>query len=162
MGKIVSLLDLPDLGKEWKANKVKIVLVTGVFDLLHREHKKFLRKAKENGGILFVGVEKNERVKKLKGKNRPVWGLKKRMKDLTSLPVVDYVFALPRKFDKKIDHEKLIFLLKPDLLAVSSNTPFLEEKKFLLQKFGGKVKVVLKFNPDISTTKILQQKRPTP
>lgn len=154
MSQITSLKKLHAICHELQANN-KVVLATGVFDLLHSEHKKFLKKAKEQGDILLVGVETDERVKKLKGQDRPVWKLAKRLKQIAKFPFVDHVFALPQKFDKPENHEELIAQLKPDILAVSANTPNQQEKKKIMQKYAGKAKVVLPYNPKISTTKII-------
>ncbi len=53
---------------------LKIVLVTGVFDLLHQEHVIFLAKAKSGGDLLIVAIESDMRVKKIKGNDRPIQG----------------------------------------------------------------------------------------
>jgi len=137
-----------------------IVLATGVFDLLHSEHKKFLKKAKEQGDVLLVGAETDARVRKLKGSGRPVWDLAKRLEEITKLPFVDFAFPLPEKFDRSENHEKLIAQLKPDVLAVSASTPNLKAKKNLVEKYGGKLKVVLPYNPKVSTTKIISSPFP--
>jgi len=161
VAKIISLSQLHKKRQDFKKRKQKVVLATGVFDLLHKEHKRFLRAAKKQGDLLLVGLETDERVKKLKGLQRPVWKLKKRLEKTAELPVVDYVFSLPNKFDATVDHKKLISLLKPQILAVSSHTPHLKEKQSLINKYGGKLKIVLFFNSDISTSKILINKNRT-
>lgn len=159
MPQIISLKKLPAIRHALHANN-KVVLATGVFDLLHSEHQKFLQKAKQQGDILLVGLESDQRVRKLKGRGRPVWKLAKRMKQIAKLDFVDYVFPLPEKFDQPEDHEKLIAQLKPNILAVSVSTPNQEEKKQIMQKYGGKLKVVLPYNSKVSTTKIFQASRP--
>jgi len=154
MSQITSLKKLLATNYQLLTTKT-IVLVTGVFDLLHSEHQKFLKKAKSQGDILLVGLETDRRVKKLKGPARPVWKLKKRLKEIAKLPFIDYAFPLPEKFDQPEDHEKLISQLKPNILAVSVNTPNLDAKKKLLEKYNGKLKIVLPHNSKISTTKII-------
>ena len=49
-----------DLNKRGK----KVVLVNGVFDLLHSGHISFLRKAKSKGDILIVATNSDASVKK--------------------------------------------------------------------------------------------------
>src|SRR3990172_12032671 len=56
----------------WRSLGKKIVLVTGVFDLLHDEHRNFLKVAKKAGDFLIVGLESDTRVRALKGVGRPV------------------------------------------------------------------------------------------
>ncbi len=134
-----------------------VILVTGVFDLLHSEHIGFLKSAKALGGRLVVGIESDERVKKLKGEGRPVQSAAERKKALVALEFVDEVIILPIQFETDSDHLRLLKLVKPDILAVSSHTPHLTSKRQLMKKVGGKVVVVRKHNPSISTTKILQK-----
>jgi len=156
--KIISLSDLTSiLPKLKKLNKVTI-LATGVFDFLHQEHKKFLNQAKKQGDILLVGLESDQRVSQLKGKNRPLNNLQARLKNLAKWGIADYIFPLPQKFNTSKDHQKLISQLRPHILAVSSNTPNLPAKRQLIEKYNGKIKIVLKHNPNISTTKIIKTK----
>jgi len=132
------------------------VLVTGVFDLLHQEHKNFLNQAKKQGDILIIGIESDKRVSKLKGKNRPINNLQTRIKNLAQWGIVDKIFPLPEKFNTTKDHEKLISQLRPNILAVSSNTPNLSAKRRLIEKYNGQLKIVLPYNPKFSTTKMIK------
>ena len=135
----------------------KVVLVTGVFDVLHQEHLNFLYKAKQRGDLLIIGIESDARVKKLKGKDRPINGQESRQQNLEKLNLADIVFVLPEEFELSSQHQNLIQVIKPDVLAVSSHTPNLRAKQQILQKFGGKVIVVYKRNPKISSTKIIEK-----
>lgn len=132
------------------------VLVTGCFDVLHEEHRKLLQAAKKLGGRLLVGVETDERIRRLKGIGRPVNNLADRINNLKAWWIADKVFGLPEKFDEHEDYEKFIAEMRPDILAVSESTPFMTNKKELMPKYGGKVVVVLPHNPNISTTKMLK------
>ena len=136
----------------------KVILVTGCFDLLHQEHLNFLKKARAAGDILLVGLEGDERVKKLKGAGRPVNTQQKRLAKIQKLPFVDFVFLLPKIFDDDQAHEDLVKQLKPDVLAVSSHTPHLDKKRKIMEKYSGILKVVYQHNPDVSTTKIVNEK----
>lgn len=132
-----------------------IVLVTGVFDLLHEEHKRFLKKAKKVGDVLIVGVESDVRVKQMKGEGRPVNNQFRRLQAVTELNDVDLAFVLPEDFSTPAAHEQLIADLRPHILAVSSHTNHLENKQRILEKYQGKVKIVHQHNPDVSTTQII-------
>jgi len=133
-----------------------IVLVTGVFDLLHQGHIKFLQKAKESGDILLVGLESDERVKQIKGSNRPIEDIRKRIENIIQLPFVDFALALPSNFDS-IERERFICIVKPDILAVSSHTQYLDKKKKIIEKYGGKLIVVIKRDNKYSTTQIIKK-----
>lgn len=136
-----------------KINDKKVVLVTGVFDILHQEHEIFLQKAREQGERLIIGVESDVRVKKMKGVGRPINPQKKRVENLIKLQITNDVFILPEQFDKPQDHEALISKIKPDILAVSSHTMHLDKKTKIVEKYGGKVVVVHQQNPLYSSTK---------
>lgn len=133
------------------------VLVTGVFDILHQEHKKLLKKAKKQGDYLVVALETDERVKKIKGSSRPVNSLKTRIQNLKDLNIANKVTPLPKKFNTNKERLSWLKKIKPDVLAVSESTPNIKVKRQLMNKIGGKVKVVLPHNPNISTTKIIKQ-----
>lgn len=135
-----------------------VVLVTGVFDLLHREHILFLHKAQSLGGTLLIGIESDSRVRKIKGEGRPIQNEKERVQALVDLGIADNVFVLPETFSTADDHRKLLSEIRPDILAVSSHTAHLLEKRALMSEIGGQVIVVHEHNPCISTTISLLQK----
>jgi D-beta-D-heptose 7-phosphate kinase/D-beta-D-heptose 1-phosphate adenosyltransferase len=136
--------------------KTKTVLVTGVFDLLHQEHAKFLVKARALGDRLVIGIESDKRVKELKGEGRPINNQLKRRRQLERLKIADKVLILPEKFSKPQQHLAFLKQVKPDILAVSSHTAHQKEKASLMQQVGGKLVVVHKHNPEISTSKIIE------
>lgn len=130
----------------------KIVLVTGVFDVLHQEHHNFLEKAKAVGDVLIVGLESDVRVRQMKGESRPIFSQEVRRQHLAEWELADLIFILPEHFGTPADHEKLISDIKPNVLAVSSHSPHLEAKQRILAKYGGEVRVVYQHNPELSST----------
>lgn len=136
----------------------QVVLVTGVFDLLHAEHRNFLQKAKALGGKLLVGVESDVRVRALKGEGRPINSQAVRVANITALGIADEVFVLPEAFSKPEHHRTLLEQIRPNILAVSSHSPHLDKKQQLMESLGGQVVIVHQHNPAVSTTQILQQK----
>ncbi len=132
-----------------------IVLVTGVFDLLHAEHIAFLHKAHALGHTLLIGVESDARVRALKGEGRPVQTAAVRVNALADLNLADRIFILPEQFSTQADHRQLLAELKPDILAVSAHTLYQKEKRTLMEEIGGKVVVVHEHNPAVSTSKTL-------
>jgi len=137
----------------------KIVLVTGCFDILHYEHLKFLKKAKKEGHVLVVGLESDKRVREMKGEGRPVNLWQKRAKNLVRLNEVDFVIKLPDDFNKQSVRFKIIRLIRPHILAISSQDPLEERKKKESLKIGCLLKVVHNYNPRVSTTKLTLDKR---
>lgn len=135
------------------------VLVTGVFDVLHLEHEYFLRQAKALGGRLVVGIESDLRVKKLKGPDRPINAQATRCQNLRDLGIADEVFVLPEQFNTSDDHRALLQKIKPDVLAVSSHSPHIDKKIQLMKEIGGRVEVVHKHNPAVSSTILIERQR---
>ena len=135
------------------------VLVTGVFDILHTEHIKFLKKAKALGEELIVGIESDKRVRQIKGEGRPINNQEVRKKNLEKLGLADKVLILPEKFSLPEQHLKFLQQVKPDILAVSSHTAHQKEKSKLMELVGGKLMVVHQYNPEVSTTKMIEDLR---
>ena len=143
------------IAKEAHLQNKTVVLVTGVFDILHGEHQKFLTKAARAGDVLLVGLECDQRVKQLKGEERPVNSIDVRIRQLEAWQIADDVFALPADFSKKEVRLDLIEKLRPTVLAVSSHSPNLIKKRQLMAKVGGVVRVVHQHNPQVSTTLLI-------
>ena len=90
----------------------RVVFTNGVFDILHTGHFELLAKAKSLGNKLIVGVNSDASVQRLKGKNRPINDLGKRVKQLEMLPWVDEVHV----FEQDTPYE-LIKHIQPDLIV---------------------------------------------
>ncbi|MCA9369280.1 adenylyltransferase/cytidyltransferase family protein [Candidatus Woesebacteria bacterium] len=132
-----------------------IVLVTGVFDVLHQEHIHFLEAAKEQGDFLVVALESDARVRQIKGPDRPHFSQQQRRQHILDLEVADQVVILPEEFSHPNHHRAVISQVRPTYLAVSSHTKHLDKKQAILSEYDGRVVVVLDHNPAESTTQIL-------
>ncbi len=74
------------------ANKnKKIVFTNGCFDILHRGHIEYLNQAKSHADLLFIGLNSDSSVKKLKGESRPINNEQNRKFLLENLRCVDFV-----------------------------------------------------------------------
>jgi rfaE bifunctional protein nucleotidyltransferase chain/domain len=139
MAGIVNLRDLENfLPKEGRG---EVVLTGGCFDILHVGHVRFLSEAKKMGDTLVVLLESDEKVKKLKGKNRPIFVQEERAEMLAALQSVDLVVLLPM-MEKGDDYLNLVMKIKPDLIAVTENDLQFENKKSQAKKVGAKLRVV--------------------
>lgn len=69
----------------------KIVYVGGAFDVFHVGHVDFLKKAKQLGDYVIVGLHSDEVVKKYKGNNYPIMNLHERVLNVLSCKYVDDV-----------------------------------------------------------------------
>jgi rfaE bifunctional protein nucleotidyltransferase chain/domain len=93
--KILSLEELPGELAWHRQQQRKIIFAHGVFDMLHRGHVTLLAEAKKLDGILVVGVESDQNVKRLKGQDRPIHTQDARLFVLSYLTPVDYLFLIP-------------------------------------------------------------------
>eukprot|EP00744_Colponema_vietnamica_P004284 GILI01006429.1.p1 GENE.GILI01006429.1~~GILI01006429.1.p1 ORF type:complete len:456 (+),score=118.35 GILI01006429.1:45-1412(+) len=69
----------------------RIVYIDGAFDLFHIGHADTLKKAKELGDFLIVGVHDDESVNEHKGSNYPVMNLHERVLNVLACKYVDEV-----------------------------------------------------------------------
>ncbi len=68
-----------------------IVFTSGCFDLLHIGHLRSLEQARSLGDVLVVGVNRDRRVRELKGRGRPLVSERQRAELLAGLECVDHV-----------------------------------------------------------------------
>jgi FAD synthetase len=108
------------MASEKRTKKPKIVLASGVFDLLHLGHVKFLEEAKKAGGRdakLIVIVARDTNVERRKGV-KPVIPENQRRALVESLKVVDEAILGYEDFNM----EKVIEKIKPDIIAVGHDS----------------------------------------
>ncbi len=91
-------------------------MAQGCFDLFHPGHLEYLQAAKEGSGILLVGLENDETIKLNKGKQRPIYPLEWRLKIISGLQCVDYVFGYNTLFSYKENkkYEQRTKIINPD------------------------------------------------
>ena len=134
----------------------KIVVVTGVFDLLHIGHLRFLESARRLGDALIVGVESDERVRRWKGPNRPIQTEDDRMELLRALRVVDEVFLITGERIDPTYYADLLLPFHASFLAVTADDPFLEQKREAMSAIGVEARVVTPRIENYSTTHLVQ------
>jgi cytidyltransferase-like protein len=100
-------------------------VVTGVFDILHVGHARFLRAVRERGLPLVVGVEDDPRVRAWKGPDRPLNPAPERAELLACLRSVDGVFVVtgPAELHEPGDYIDLLAPLRPGALAHTVGDP---------------------------------------
>lgn len=157
MGTILNISRISGLSKKLKVGKKKIVLVGGCFDVLHPGHIIFLQKAKEAGDVLIVLLESDEKIKKIKGINRPVHTQIERALVLSAFKVVDYIIPLPNLHDEK-NYDQIILKIKPDIIATTLGIEDTHHQRSA-KLVRAKLKYVSKIVGDYSTTKILSRKK---
>ncbi|MCW4000925.1 MAG: FAD synthase [Candidatus Bathyarchaeota archaeon] len=109
-----------------KERQRKVVLATGVFDLLHLGHVRFLEDAKKAGGQnakLVVLVARDSTAEKLKGK-KPIMQEDQRRALVESLKVVDEAVL----GYEGLDVGEVIEKISPDIIALGWDQADMQEK----------------------------------
>jgi FAD synthetase len=143
-----------------KTTEPRVVLASGVFDLLHLGHVRFLEDAKKAGGPdakLIVIVAKDSTAEKLKGK-KPIMNEDQRRALVESLKVVDEAVL----GYEGLDIGEVIARIKPDVIALGYDQAEMENevKTYVVQrKLAVSVVRIGKFGKNTldSSTKIKQQ-----
>ena len=100
------------LAARLRAEGKRIVLANGCFDLLHVGHIRYLGAARRQGDVLFVGINSDAAVRRLKGPGRPVMPVDERAEILGALRDVDHVVV----FDEDTA-DRLVASLRPHVHA---------------------------------------------
>ena len=155
---MIKIINLENLDAALKRVKTrgKLVLVGGCFDILHRGHIEFLRRAKKQGDILFVMLENDESVRARKGKNKPVNSQEDRAILLSAIPDVDIVLLLPY-LKTDLEYYDLVKLIEPDIIAMTENDPAYNKKSEQAKIVGGKAVIVIKRLPEHSSKKLARK-----
>jgi len=129
------------MAKKEGNRRKQVVLASGVFDLLHLGHVKFLEEAKKAGGRnaeLIVIVARDSTVEKRKG-HKPIMPENQRRALVEALKVVDEAILGYEDFNM----EKVIEKIKPDIIAIGHDQDGIEKAvKDYLEKSGLNIKVV--------------------
>lgn len=152
---VADLNDLRELCNGYHQAGKKIVFTNGCFDILHSGHVTYLHRAKELGDVLIVGLNTDDSIKRIKGKNRPINGLADRLKVLAGLSSVDHV--IPFGDETEDTPVSLIREVRPHIFAKGGD--YTKEKlpeADTVLACGGEI-VFLDHVPDRSTTLIINK-----
>ena len=127
--------------------KKDIIFSNGVFDILHKGHVDLLKFSKKLGKKLILAINSDISVKKNKGPNRPINNLKKRIKKIKKLNLVDKIITFNEKTPIK-----LIKKIKPDVIIKGNDYAF----KNVAGKNVSNIILYKKTN-NLSSTKILNK-----
>lgn len=96
-----------------------IALCHGCFDILHKGHINLFKKAKDAAEITIVGLESDEYIKNKKGSNGPKFNYKKRLENILSLNLVNYIFPIP--YHKEYIYKRIYRDIKPNILLTGND-----------------------------------------
>lgn len=133
----------------------KVVVTIGSWDLLHIGHVRYLRKAREQGDLLIVGVDTDETIRRYKGEHRPVVPFVERCEMLTYQSCVDFVTGISDVDEKGKWLYALIKKIKPDVfVAVEDSYP--PEQVADIKKHASEVVVFPRQAENTSTSKMIE------
>lgn len=130
-----------------------IALTSGCFDLVHGAHLRYLHLAAGYANVLFVGINSDEGVRRLKSPDRPIRPESDRAYVVAGFGVVDHavIFA---------DDVELIRAIRPDVYVASatSEVRINDDHRRLraLAGIGAEIVEIGRFS-SLSSTAIIQQ-----
>lgn len=150
--KVISQAQAKQFSQHLRKEGKLIVFTNGCFDIIHPGHVNYLLDAATLGDVLFIGVNSDESVRRLKGPSRPIIPEKERCLHLACFEFVDFVVL----FEENTP-EKLIRLIEPDILVKGSDYQIeqIAGADFVLQR-GGQV-ITIPLTEGYSTTSILKK-----
>ena len=149
---LISFKDIKQLLGTYRLANFKLVFTNGCFDLLHKGHLDLLSNAAGFGDKLFVGLNSDKSVKKLKGDSRPKQNERTRAQNLLELKYVNHVIIF-----EDLTPQKLIHTMTPNVLVKGGDY---KKNEIVGAKHviscGGVVKIV-PLTPGFSTTSIIEK-----
>lgn len=141
------------LARERRAGR-SISFTSGCFDLLHVGHLRSLEQAASLGDVLVVGVNRDARVRELKGGGRPVLPERQRAELVAGLQAVDYVVLFGEDTPAG-----LIRAIEPDVVCKGSEYRGTRpEEQVAIESLGGRF-ALLRQVPGVRSSLVLARAR---
>jgi rfaE bifunctional protein nucleotidyltransferase chain/domain len=158
----VTIDEAARLAERLRAEGKRIVLANGCFDLLHVGHVRYLQEARKLGDVLFLGLNDDVAVARLKGPGRPVMPVEERAEMLQALRDVDHVVVFG---DDTAD--ALVERVRPDVHAKGTDyTAETVPEAATVRAAGGRVAIAgdpkSHSTRDVIATILARFKRPCP
>lgn len=150
-GKLKTFEELYNITKDLKKKGRKIVWTNGKFDILHAGHVKYLKKAKERGDYLILGLNSDSSFELIKDR-KPINNELHRAEVLLAYTDALIIFSEP-------DTTRYLSVFKPDVYVKGGNyniDTINQPERRVVEGYGGKI-VIIKTDEDISTTKIIEK-----
>lgn len=128
---------------------MRIVMTSGVFDLLHVGHLNLLRNARNLGDVLVVGVLTDEGAKAYK--REPVQDEVTRLEVIRALDCVDFAFL-----QRDTDPTRELEVIRPDVLAHGSDWARLLRGQETVERLGIQW-ALLPYTEGVSTSELVAQ-----
>jgi rfaE bifunctional protein nucleotidyltransferase chain/domain len=134
----MTVSDAARAAERLRAEGKRIVLANGCFDLLHVGHVRYLEAARALGDVLFVGINGDAAVARLKGPGRPLMPAAERVEVLAALRAVDHVVVFEEE-----TADALVAAICPAIHAKGTDyTPDTVPERDTVRAHGGRVVIV--------------------
>jgi D-beta-D-heptose 7-phosphate kinase/D-beta-D-heptose 1-phosphate adenosyltransferase len=130
----------------------KRVWLNGTFDVLHLGHIKLFQHAKElyPNSTVCVGVDTDERIRQLKGPNRPINPLPLRVEFLKAIRFIDHVVT----FSTDDELRNAIAVFNPDIMCIGDDY---RHHTIIGEELIPRIEYIERFN-GLSTTSLIECK----
>ena len=150
--KLLTLDELADKAREFRAAGRRLVATNGCFDLLHVGHVRYLQAARQLGDALVVGLNGDESVRALKGEARPLNRESDRAEVVAALECVNFVTIFPEmratEFLKRA--QPAVYVKGGDYNPETLDT----DERAALQQLGTDIRII-PFEPGYSTSDLI-------
>lgn len=153
--KLIPRDELAGLGDFLRRRSNNVAFTTGVFDMIHIGHVRYLQLARSLADVLVVGVNTDNSVRHIKGENRPILDQNKRAEMLSTLGIVDYLTF----FDEDTGSEAIRILKPNSYLCVEGSWEgdvATKQEVVTMAEIGGKVYYAARQGPTVSTSTIIE------
>jgi rfaE bifunctional protein nucleotidyltransferase chain/domain len=134
----LTLVEAARIAARLRAEGQRLVLANGCFDLLHVGHVRYLEAARALGDVLFVGINGDAAVARLKGAGRPLMPAAERVEVLAALRAVDHVVVF-----EEDTADALVAAIRPAIHAKGTDyTPDTVPERDTVRAHGGRVVIV--------------------
>ena len=138
----------------WRRAGRRVVFTSGCYDLLHVGHVRSFEAARALGDALVVGVNRDARVRELKGPGRPVVPERQRAELIAALACVDAVALFAED-----SAAPLIRAIRPDVVCKGGEYRGARiPEQVAIEEAGGRF-VHLRQIPGVRTTLLLERAR---
>ena len=136
--KILTPAEADEVRARLRDEKKRLVFTNGCFDLLHVGHVRYLQAARALGDVLFVGINGDAAVARLKGAGRPLMPAGERAEVLAALRAVDHVVVFEEE-----TADALVAAIRPGIHAKGTDyTPETVPERDTVRAHGGRVVIV--------------------
>jgi rfaE bifunctional protein nucleotidyltransferase chain/domain len=154
INKVINQSQAAQIATGMNLKNKSIVVVGGCFDILHEGHFKYLEESKRYGDILMLLLESDQNIKTKKGPKRPINNQAVRAENLSKLPFLDYIIALP-EMTKDSDYDTLLSQINPKVISATKGDKEIIHKERSSKKLNAKLVLIEKWG-DFSTSGILK------